>query len=500
VRFSLNWNAKLDVTYWHGHNGVTGERGGALSTETFPITIRATPPRNHAMTHPVHLFGSVPAIIALLLTPSSRAADWPQLQNGPQRLGYSAEKIDCPLERAWAVGFSPERLHPQAQPIVAAGKVFIGTAMGTFYAFDARTGAKIWTRKVGGPILHTAGFEGDKVFLGCLDGRVYALNAADGTIAWTFDSGGRTGFSTAVLLADQKVFIANRSGIYYALGQADGKGIWRRDIGAPILMSSAMDNGRLFFGAMDMRAYALDASTGEILWKSDVLKGSAFKDYWPVAYKGLVLIRPARISGGAYGKAIEWHKGPLPAAELPKQDLLAAEAEKNPDLRNLYVLDQKTGQQPFVLPQWVVNTMNGATAPPCVDGDGLLIIPVALHDWRGGWGRLDIEKRRVVEVLHDGDPNRRPVRGTGNTDENLTVSAAGRLVFTIHTEEGNAHFTGLWHLDRRDWWQMPAIHVDPLFSSNTQGGGGNPMSISNSMAFHTSNNTLNGRKARPAGN
>ena len=452
------------------------------------------------MTPAVHFLAAVPVIIVCVLMTSVRADDWPQLQNGPQRLGYSAEKIDFPLERAWALGFSPERLHPQAQPIVADGKVFIGTAMGTVHAVDARTGAKLWSRKVGGPILHTAGFERGKVFFGCLDGRVYALNASDGAVAWTFDSAGRTGFSTAVLLADRKVFIASRAGVYYGLGQADGKEVWRRDIGVPILMSSAWDDGKLFFGAMDMRVYSLDSETGKILWKSEVLNGSAFKDYWPVAYEGLVFIRPARLSGGAYGKAIEWHKGPLPAGEIAKQDVLAADAEKNADVRNLYVLDQKTGQQPFVLPQWVINTMNGATAPPCVDGDGLLIIPVALHDWRGGWGRLDIAKRRVVEVLHDGEADRRPVRGTGNTDENLTVSAAGRLVFTIHTQEGNAHFTGLWHLDRRDWWQMGPIHVDPLFSSNTQGGGGNPMSISNSMTFHTSENTLNGRKARAAGN
>src|SRR5438105_3609373 len=74
-------------------------------------------------------------------------ADWPQLQNGPQRAGYSAEKIDVPLSRAWAVGMSPERLHPQAQSVIAAGRVFLGTAMGNFYAFDAKNGKKLWSFK-----------------------------------------------------------------------------------------------------------------------------------------------------------------------------------------------------------------------------------------------------------------------------------------------------------------------------------------------------------------
>ena len=94
-------------------------------------------------------------------------------------------------------------------------------------------------------------------------------NAA--TAAWPGSSRASlsTGFSTAVLLAEGKVFIANRGGVYYALRQSDGKPVWQRDLGVPILMSSAYADGRLFFGAMDMRVYALDAKTGEIAWKSD---------------------------------------------------------------------------------------------------------------------------------------------------------------------------------------------------------------------------------------
>lgn len=430
---------------------------------------------------------------AVLLMPAG-AADWPQLQNGPARLGYSAEKIEMPVKNAWAVGFAPDRVHPQAQPVVAGGKLFLGTAGGSFYAFDAKKGGKVWAFKAGGPILHTAGVEGGRVFFGCLDGCVYALNAADGTLAWKFDSKLRTGFSTSVLLAEGSVFIANRGGVYFALSQKDGSVLWQRDLGVPILMSSAYDGGKLFFGAMDMRVYALDARTGAVAWKSEPLAGAAFKDYWPVAYKGYVFIRPARHEMSGAGPALEWVRGPLPDAEMAKQDALVANLEKNPGLRNLFVLDQNTGREAFVVPQWVTDTMNGATIPVCVDGDGLLILPVVLHDWRGGWGRLDLAKRRVVEVLCDGKLNSGGyMRGTGNGDENMTVSAAGRLVLTIHTEESNAHFTGAWNLDTREWTQIGPYHVDQSFSSNTQGGGGNPAVIADGMMFHTSWNTLNAR-------
>ena len=61
---------------------------------------------------------------------AGRAADWPQLQNGPARLGYSPEKIDVPLQRGWVVGLSPERLFPQTQPVITGGRVLLGTEVG----------------------------------------------------------------------------------------------------------------------------------------------------------------------------------------------------------------------------------------------------------------------------------------------------------------------------------------------------------------------------------
>src|SRR5437773_1841564 len=113
-----------------------------------------------------------PGVLALMLLLTSvraRAADWPQLQNSPQRLGYSAEKIDVPFKNVWARGFAPERLHPQTQPVIAGGRIFIGTENGTFHALDAKSGKPLWTFPTAGPILHTAGVEGDRVFFGCMD-------------------------------------------------------------------------------------------------------------------------------------------------------------------------------------------------------------------------------------------------------------------------------------------------------------------------------------------
>ena len=80
----------------------------------------------------------------------------------------------------------------------------------------------------------------------------------------------------------------------------------------------------------------------------------------------------------------------------------------------------------------------------------------------------------------------------------MNASAAGRLFFNWHTEEGNAQYSGAWHLDRRQWVQLHRCTSDRFFTSNTQGGGGNPPAIADGMIFHTSWNNLNARTASPA--
>ncbi len=447
---------------------------------------------------------NIPLTIAICaLFSVSFAADWPQLQNGPQRQGYSSENLDTPISDTWAkafsAGFSPdyahERLHPPVQPIIAGGKLFIGSTMNRFHAFNAVNGNHLWSTTVGGPVLGTAGVAGTHVIFGCMDGVVYSLDVADGSIDYTFDSGQPTGFSTAVLLADGKVFISNRNGVTYALNQSNLSFVWQTDIGAPIMMSSCYDNGKVYFGGMDMRCHALNAGDGSPAWTSEVLWGSTFKDYWPVAYNGYVLIRPRRVQFRADLPAISLYTGALPQSELDKQDTVISINTNNPHEKDFFVLNQSNGQEAMVVAQWSRPVMAGGAPPSCVDGDGKLIVPVKVQDWRGGWGRLDLTTHKVMEVLYDGVLQGSNYRGTGNSDETLLMSAAGRLVFVMHVQEGNAQFTGVWHLDRRVWAGFSPYHVDGSFYSNTQGGGTCPASISNGMIYHTSVNTLNARTA-----
>lgn len=481
----------------------------------------------------------------------SAHSNWPQLQNGPLRHGYSAEKLRPPFAAAWHVSFPPERIHPANQPIVFQGKLYVGTQSGNLYALDSATGKTSWKVSGKGPILGAAGASDGKVFFASLDGCVYAVRAQDGAEIWTFRSNLDTGFSSAVTLAEGCVFVINRAGAVYALNQDSGGQLWRREVGVPVLQSPAClpsegdRPGMLFFGGMDMRVYALSTRTGEVAWRSERLYGQAFKDYWPVVYRDKVIIRsmiaypkpkiasrtrffrpetfpltwgdpfpdpswfrdPAtKQTAQRQGRWYREHSDQVARGEIPKeidrvQEKLAAHYRQHPEDRDMFVLDAGTGKEAIVVPHWCGQTMNGATSPPCVDRDGLLVVPVMYINSR--WGRLDLAKNRVVDILYDGrdyggrliteikKPGWIPVAGGGNTDENMIVSAAGDLVFSFHCQESNANYTGVWDMNRRRWSSLQKSMKDwGAYANNTQGGGASPALVANGLLYHASFHTI----------
>jgi len=499
------------------------------------------------------------ALVSAMATAGpSRAGDWPQLQNGPMRQGYSPEKLSLPLTRSWTVSFVPERVYPTNQPIVYRGRIYLGTQSGNLHCLDAATGKRIWKKPVGGPILHTAAAADGRVFFASLDGRIRAVSADDGSDVWTFDAGLDTGFSSAVALADGRVYAASRGGTVFAIDQRSGEKLWSCNLSVPVLQSpaclpAAKDRpGRLFVGGMDMRVYALDTETGKLAWRSERLFGQALKDYWPVVFRNKVIVRSmiaypkppvanrtrfyspenfpltwadplpdpswryddeqTRAKAMEHGKWYLRHSDQVARGELPPeienaQIRLIEHYRKHPEDKDMFVLDAATGAEAVVAPHWCAQTMNGATAPPCVDREGLLVVPIMYIN--GRWARLDLERNRVVDILYDGrtyegkkiteitTPGWQAIAGGGNTDENLIVTAAGGLVFSFHCQQANANYTGVWDMDSRRWSSLARGQAGGPFGNNTQGGGTSPPVVADGMLYHVSLHALSAWKPAP---
>ena len=86
----------------------------------------------------------ISTILLLFLVPSLHAADWPTVRGNPARTGTTAGDLRPPFRLAWAVSFNGERFGSVVEPVVADGRVFVGTHQGSLYALDSVSGKPLW--------------------------------------------------------------------------------------------------------------------------------------------------------------------------------------------------------------------------------------------------------------------------------------------------------------------------------------------------------------------
>ena len=228
------------------------------------------------------------ALLVCLCTGLSRA-DWPTFQGDNARTGWSPQTVAEPFKVRW-------RWHEtspggRTQPVIAAGKVFLGGGEGKFYAIDEKTGQTAWSFTADGPILASAAVADGKVYFATAARTLYALDAITGQPAWQFHPDGRGGFWAAPAVADGLVLIGSRDKTFYALSVADGQPKWRFHAAGWIVTPAAVGEGKVFFGAEDeMAAYALNLADGTLAWRQPI-SGQTFRDSWPVynaTYKKVV--------------------------------------------------------------------------------------------------------------------------------------------------------------------------------------------------------------------
>lgn len=139
----------------------------------------------------------------------------------------------------------------------------------------------LWRTRLGGPIFAPAAVRDGFAYVGNNDGAFFAVKIADGSVAWSF-AAGRPVFGEA-LATDDAVYFTCDNGYLFKLNRADGKEAWRYDLGdgridrvlpnphvfnydwrsaQPLLV-----DGTIYLGARDASFHAVDATTGQPVWR-----------------------------------------------------------------------------------------------------------------------------------------------------------------------------------------------------------------------------------------
>ncbi|WP_157987487.1 carboxypeptidase regulatory-like domain-containing protein [Jiangella endophytica] len=251
-----------------GADGGFAFDGVAAGTYTVRVTAAGHQPRTQEWT----LDADEHLDIALDALDQPTDPGWTQYQNNATRSGMSGDALAAAtLRPAWtqragsAVTF--------ASPVIAGGRVFLGSDGGRLAAYDAGGGERLWSYQTGDALRGTPAVAGDLVVTGGgLDGGLVALDTATGQPRWSVPTPGRLTVYTAPSVVDGVVYAATgptqtRDDTVFALDAATGEQLWATDVGTSVFAGPAVGEGLAIVGnADDGELIALDAATGAVRW------------------------------------------------------------------------------------------------------------------------------------------------------------------------------------------------------------------------------------------
>ncbi|MCZ2809620.1 MAG: PQQ-binding-like beta-propeller repeat protein [Candidatus Bathyarchaeota archaeon] len=198
---------------------------------------------------------------------------WPMFQHDLGHRGHSISTAPNTNNTLWNYITDGD---VQSSPVVADGKVYIGSNDGNIICLNAVTGTRQWNYTTGGSVQSSPAIAYGKVYVGSHDGKVYALNAVTGALLWSYPTGGSVKSSPAV--AEGRVHLGSTDGEIYTLNAETGALLWNYTTGGAIESSPAVADGKVveqyevvsvkfvYVGSNDGKFYCLNGAKGYVIW------------------------------------------------------------------------------------------------------------------------------------------------------------------------------------------------------------------------------------------
>lgn len=177
-----------------------------------------------------------------------------------------------------------------AGPGVSGSLVLVGTLDGEVIALNRANGEEKWRRSVSSEVMAAPVGDGDVVVARSGDGRVYGLSATKGDRLWLQDRSVPNltlrGMSVP-LVSGNRVYVGFDNGRLAALKLADGLPVWEQVVAVPSgrtelerltdVDANLLDNGKdLFAASFGGEVACLDGDTGQVLWRRSIKSYSGF--------------------------------------------------------------------------------------------------------------------------------------------------------------------------------------------------------------------------------
>lgn len=171
-----------------------------------------------------------------------------------------------------------------SKPAITKNKVIVKTIDGYLYAFDLKTGKKLWATEHGAPSLILKASSSPIIIdnlalVGFSDGKLDGIDIESGSTLWQRSIAYANGYSDVERLVDidadpivrgQIVYLASYQGYVGALSLTDGQFLWRKP--ASVYKNMAIDDSSLYLTDSDDIIWAINRQNGQVIWKDVSLK------------------------------------------------------------------------------------------------------------------------------------------------------------------------------------------------------------------------------------
>lgn len=188
----------------------------------------------------------------------------------------------------------------QSSSAVAGGLIYAGSASTNFYTIDARTGQEKWSFNTFGAVVPTPTIVDGVVYIGSKFPCLYALDAQTGKKKWCFEYPDNAPWvESSAAVANGMVYVGSSDWFRLnAVDAASGELKWYFTTKGAPWSSPTVADGVVYMGTTGGYLYAVDAMTGQELWK--VRTGPAPEIVDPLRFDGGVVSSPTVDNGVVY--------------------------------------------------------------------------------------------------------------------------------------------------------------------------------------------------------
>ena len=281
---------------------------------------------------------------------------------------YGLDVSDNAVQTLWARNdLAKDRI--VAAPLQIDDVAYVATADNLLLALDAESGNELWRFAAEFSIWAQPTYHEGTLFVSSLDRHLYAVNAEDGSQKWATELTGAMSAQPVINAEDNLVYAASYDRAVHALDMDSGEEAWSVQATDWVWSAPALADGKLYFGDSSGNVFAVDASSGDLLWQSGVhamntVAGATQNP--PLTIKGAIQASPVVQDGVVYVASL--------GNEESEEGLLVA-------------LDAETGEE-----LWQTTTPAALFTTPVIIGD---VIIVAMQSEAGILQGYELENGRL---------------------------------------------------------------------------------------------------------